>query len=178
MTVSQTAPSPGEHLLSTIAARLLAAVPPLPHDPWLYGTAPRPRALPSITDGLGDAIAALLECGALPPLSPVPGQLAALCARLNLSGHGTTTPPARDLPEPWLSVLTQYQQKETGTAPVRDGCAAAAVVLAELGGIQLTILGLPQLPGQHHRAHARQRPGMSHSLRAERTLFLATDMDM
>ncbi len=47
VTVSQTAPGPGEYLLSTIAARLLAAVPPLPRDPWLYGTAPQPRALPA-----------------------------------------------------------------------------------------------------------------------------------
>jgi hypothetical protein len=57
-------------------------------------------------------------------------------------GHGITTPPARDLPEPWLSVLTQYQHRDTGAAPVRDGCAAAAVALPELDGIQLTILGL------------------------------------
>jgi hypothetical protein len=142
VTIGQTAASPGEHLLSTIAARLLAAVPPLPHDPWLYGTAPRPRPLPGIADGLGDVITALQECGALPPHSPAPGQLAALCARLNVTGHGITTPPARDLPEPWLSVLTQYQHRETGTAPVRDGCAVAAVVLPELDGIQLTILGL------------------------------------
>ena len=140
--VSQTASSPGEHLLSTIAARLLAAVPPLPHDPWLYGTPPRPRPQPGITDGLGDVIAALQECGALPRHSPVPGQLATLCARLNVAGHGITTPPASDLPEPWLSVLTQYQNRETGAAPVRDGCAAAAAVLPELDGIQLTILGL------------------------------------
>ena len=142
VTVSQTAPSPGEHLLSTIAARLLAAVPPLPHDPWLYGTAPRPRPLPDITDGLGDVITALQECDALPRHSPVPGQLATLCARLNVAGHGITTPPARDLPEPWLSVLTQYRQGETGRAPARDGCAAATAVLPELDGIQLTILGL------------------------------------
>jgi hypothetical protein len=142
VTISQAPPSPGEHLLGTIAAGLLAAMAPLPHDPWLYGTAPRPRALPGITGWLGDVIAALQECGALPPLSPVPGQLATLCARLNLSGHGITTPPARDLPEPWLSVLTQYQHRDTGAAPVRDGCAAAAVVLPELDGIQLTILGL------------------------------------
>ena len=67
---------------------------------------------PSITGGLGDVMAALQERGALPPLSPVPGQLATLCARLNLSGHAITTPPGRDLPEPWLSVLTQYQQRE------------------------------------------------------------------
>jgi hypothetical protein len=142
VTVSQAAPSPGEHLLGTIAARLLAAVPPLPHDPWLYGTPPRPRPQPGITGGLGDVTAALQECGAMPRHSPVPGQLATLCARLNVAGHGITTPPASDLPEPWLSVLTQYQHRETGAAPVRDGCAAAAAVLPELGGIQLTILGL------------------------------------
>ena len=142
MTVSQTASSPGEHLLSTIAARLLAAMPPLPHDPWLYGTPPWPRPQPGITGGLGDVIAALQECGALPPLSPVPGQLATLCACLNVAGHGITTPPARHLPKPWLSVLTEYQNRETGAAPVRDGCAAAAAVLPELDGIQLTILGL------------------------------------
>jgi hypothetical protein len=140
--IGQTAASPGEHLLNTIAARLLAAVPPLPHDPWLYGTAPRPRPQPGITDGLGDVIAALQECDALPSHSPVPGQLATLCARLNVAGHGITTPPARDLPEPWLSALTQYRKREGGAAPVRDGCAAAVAVLPELDGIQLTILGL------------------------------------
>jgi len=141
VTIGQTAASPGEHLLSTIAARLLAAVPPLPHDPWLYGTAPRPEPLPGITGGLGDVIAALAECGALPRHSPVPGQLATLCARLNVTGHGITA-PARGLPEPWLSVLTQYQHRDTGAAPVPDGWAAAAAVLPDLDGIQLTILGL------------------------------------
>ena len=140
--VSQTASSPGEQLLHTIAARLLAAVPPRPHDPWLYGTTPRPAALPGLANGLGEVIAALQECAALPPLSPVPGQLAALCARLNVTGHGITTPPASGLPQPWHSVLTQYQHREAGTAPARNGYAAAAVVLPELHGIQLMILGL------------------------------------
>jgi hypothetical protein len=141
VTVTQPAFTPGEQLLNTIAARLLAAAPALPHDPWLYGTTPRPVPLASVADGLGDVIAALQDCGALSPLSPLPGQLAALCARLNVS-HGITAPPARDLPEPWLSVLAQYQQRETGSAPVRDGCAAATVVLPELDGIRLAILGL------------------------------------
>lgn len=142
VTVRKTALGPAEYLLHTIAARLLAAVPPLPHDPWLYGTAPRPRALPSITDELGDVIAALQECGALSPLSPVPGQLAALCAGLNVSGHGITAPPARDLPEPWLSVLAGYQRRKTRAAPACDGCAAAGVALPELDGIRLVVLGL------------------------------------
>ena len=140
--ISQTAPSPGEHLLDTIAARLLAAVPPRPHDLWLYGTAPRPAELPGIAGGLGEVIAALQEYGALPATSPVPGQLAALCARLNVTGHGITTPPASALPEPWLSVLTQYQHRQAGAAPARNGYAAAAVVLPELDEIQLMILGL------------------------------------
>ena len=39
-------------------------------------------------------------------------------------------------------MLTQYQHRDTGAAPARDGCAAAAAVLPELDGIQLTILGL------------------------------------
>ena len=117
-------------------------MPPLPHDPWLYPTGPRPTALTSITDGLGEIIAALLACGALSPLSPVPGQLAMLCARLNLSGHGITAPPAPGLPEPWHSVLAQYQQTQTSAAPVLDGFAAGAVVLPELDGIRLAILGL------------------------------------
>ena len=67
--VSQSASSPGEQLLNTIAARLLAAVPALPHDPWLYPTGRRPTALTSIADGLGDVMAALLACGALSPLT-------------------------------------------------------------------------------------------------------------
>jgi hypothetical protein len=142
VTVGQTAPGPGEHLLSTIAARRPAAVPPLLHDPWPYGTGPWPRPLPGITGGLGDVLAALQECGALPRHSPVPGQLPTLCARLNLTGHGITTPSARHLPEPWLSVLTRYQHRETRAAPVRDGGAAAAAVLPGRDEIQLTILGL------------------------------------
>jgi hypothetical protein len=83
-----------------------------------------------------------LACGALSPLSPLPGQLAALCARLNLSGHGITAPPAHELPELWLSVLTQYQQRQTSAALVHDGFAAGAIALPELDGIQLAILGV------------------------------------
>jgi hypothetical protein len=141
-TVTNTALSSAEYLLHTTAARLLAAVPLLPHDPWLYGTAPRPRTLTSITDELGSVTTALQECGALAPLSPVPGQLAALCAGLNVSGHGITAPPARDLPEPWLSVLARYRRRKASAARARGGCATAAIVLPELDGIRLAILGL------------------------------------
>jgi hypothetical protein len=67
--------------------------------------APGPGPPATAADGLGDVIAALRAAGALSPLSPVPGQLAALCARLHLTGHGITAPPARNLPGPWLSML-------------------------------------------------------------------------
>jgi hypothetical protein len=134
--------SPAEYLLHTMTARLLAAVPPPLYDPWLHPTGPRPRALSGITGELGDVIAALQECRALPRLSPVPGQLATVCAGLGVHGHGITAPPARDLPEPWMSLLACYRRRKTRTATERDGCAAAAVVLPELDGIRLSVLGL------------------------------------
>jgi hypothetical protein len=95
--------SPGDHLLHAVAARLLAQADltgfPLRHS------APRPGSLAPGGEGFGDVIAALQAAGALSPLSPVPGQFAALCARLHLTGHGITAPPARELPEPWLHML-------------------------------------------------------------------------
>ena len=140
-TVRKTALSPAEYLLHTIAARLLAAASSLPLD-----TPPvselTPGALTRLADELGDSIAALQACGALSPLSPVPGQLAALCAALNVDGHSITAPPAGDLPEPWRSLLAGYQRRKTRAAPARDACAAAAVLLPELDGIRLAILGL------------------------------------
>jgi Sigma-70, region 4 len=139
--------SPAEYLLHTMAARLLAGVPPPLYDPWLDPAGPRPRALPSIADELGDVTAALQECGALPPLSPVPGQLTTLCAALGIDGHGITAPPARDLPEPWLSLLACYRARKTRAAPPRDGYAAATAVLPELDGIRLAVLGLHNCQG-------------------------------
>ena len=143
VTASQATAGPGEHLLHAVAARLLAeaaAAPP--------GSRPGSRRSPPAgAHGLGDVIAALQAAGVLSPLNPVPGQLAALCARLDLAGHGITEPPARDLPEPWLSMLAYYQRRKTRAAPARDGCAAVAAVLAELDGVTLAILGLHNCAG-------------------------------
>ena len=140
-TVRKTALSPAEYLLHTIAARLLAAASSVPQD-----TPPvselTPGALTRLADGLGDSIAALQACGAVSPLSTVPGQLAALCAGLNVGGHGITASPARDLPEPWLSLLACYRRRKTRAAPAREGCAVVAAVLPDLDGIRLAILGL------------------------------------
>ena len=62
--------------------------------------------------------------------------------RVSVSGHGITAPPARDLPEPSLSVLAHSPPQEHQDGPARDGCAAAAVAFPELDGIRLAILGL------------------------------------
>ena len=61
--------------------------------------------------------------------------------RVSVSGHGITAPPARDLPEPWLSMIAHSPQ-EHQDGPARDGCAAATVAFPELDGIRLAILGL------------------------------------
>ena len=136
VTASQTTAGPGEHLLHAVAARLLAEA-----------ASPQPGSPSADAHGLGDIIAALQAAGALSALNPLPGELAALCARLDLAGHGITEPPARDLPEPWLSMLAHYQRRKTRAAPARDGCAAVAAVLAELDGITLAILGLHNCAG-------------------------------
>ena len=138
--------SPGEHLLHAVAARLLAAGA-VPAGTGPGPAVPEPGPPPSAADGLGDLVAALQAAGALSRLSPVPGQLAALCARLNAGGHGITEPPARDLPEPWLSMLAHYHYRKTRATPARDGCAAAAAVLPDLDGITLAILGLHNCQG-------------------------------
>ncbi|HEV3288184.1 MAG TPA: hypothetical protein VG123_04250 [Streptosporangiaceae bacterium] len=139
--------SPGEHLLHAVAARLLAAGP-IPAGTGPGPAAPEPGPLSAAADELGDVIAALQTAGALSRLSPVPGQLAALCARLNAGSHGITESPAADLPEPWLSMLAHYQRSKTRAAPAGDGCAAAAAVLADLDGITLAILGLHNCQGR------------------------------
>ena len=148
VTAREAGTSPGEHLLHHMAIRLLLLALAFPHEIRLHPAVPPPEPFSCVADGLGDAIAALQACGALSPLSPVPGQLAALCASLDVSGHGITAPPARQLPEPWLSMLAHYRRRKPDQALGRDGCAAAAVALPELDGIRLAILGLHNSDGR------------------------------
>ena len=147
VTVSEAGTSPGEHLLNHMAARLLLLALAFPHEIRLHPAVPRPEPFSCLADGLGDAIAALQACGALSPLSPVPGQLTALCANLNIRGHGITTPPARELPGSWLSMLAHYRRRKPEQAQGCDGCAAAAVAFPELEGIRLALLGLHNFDG-------------------------------
>jgi len=147
VTVREAGTSPGEHLLHQMAIRLLLLALAFPHELRLHPAVPAPEPFACVADGLGDAITALQACGALSPLSPVPGQLAALCANLDVTGHGITARPARHLPAPWLSMLAHYHRRKPEQATGRDGCAAAAVALPELDGIRLAILGLHNADG-------------------------------
>ena len=99
VTIARTATSPGELMLDVIAARILAtvAVPPAGRGP--VTASPDLRAF--IGSKPGDITAAMLAAGALSPASALPGQLAGLCERLGLPGHGITAPPAAVLPAPW-----------------------------------------------------------------------------
>ena len=139
--------SPGEHLLNLLAVRLLTIAPEFPHDLRLQLAAVSPGPLSNAAAGLGDVIAALEAADVLSPLSPVPGRLAALCASLRVSGHGITAPPARDLPEPWLSMLAHYHRRRTDASAARDGSAPVAVDLPELDGVRLTLLALGNSEG-------------------------------
>jgi hypothetical protein len=141
VTVTRNATSPGELLLDVIAARILtwAASPP--------GNAGQPAAANAdlralVGDGPGDIVAALYAAGALSPASRVPSQLAGLCARLGIPGHGITAPPGNDLPERWRSMLTSYHRREPQAGPAPGILAATAAKLPELDGAQITILGL------------------------------------
>jgi hypothetical protein len=144
VTVTRTATSPGEVILDAIAARILTTAPiPSPGKPGEPVTASADlRAY--IGSKPGDITAAMLAVGALSPASPVPGQLAALCERLGIPGHGIAAPPAADLPEPWQSMLTQRRPPPASLTP--GSWLTAVAELPELDGTQLTILGL------HHGA--------------------------
>jgi len=62
--------------------------------------------------------------------------------RVSVSGHSITAPPARDLPEPSLSMLAHSHHRNTRAGPARDGCAAVTIAFPELDGIRLAIPGL------------------------------------
>ena len=134
--VDETGLSAGEHLLNQSAERLLVNSLHLSFDPR--------RKPDDMVTWLGDVMAALEAAGTLSPVSPVPGQVAALCARLGITRHGITAPPARHLPQLWLSLLA-YQHRKPDPPPAWNGFAAVAAALPELNGITLTLLGVLSL---------------------------------
>jgi hypothetical protein len=139
--VTPTAHSPGELLLDVIAARILRSVAYRSRDTPGPPTASADlRAY--IGDGPGHVVDALHAADVLPPDSRVPGQLAGLCARLGIDGHGIGAPPDGDLPERWHSMLTPPRRREPQT-PFAPGILAATVAeLPEPDGARLAIVGL------------------------------------
>jgi hypothetical protein len=142
LTVTPAAHSPGELLLDVIAARILSLVTPFAHDNPRQLMAAGAELRAFVGDGPGQLVAVLHGAGVLPPDSPVPGQLAGLCARLGIDGHGITAPPNEDLPERWARVLTPPSRREAWTPPAPSLLAAAAAELPELDGARITIMGL------------------------------------
>jgi hypothetical protein len=134
--------SSGELLLVLLAERLLTAVSDYPQSRWRQQPGMISPALRGMAAGLGAIVAALEAADVLSPLSPVPARLATLCASLGIPEHGITAPPARRLPEPWLSVLAHYQRRKPDLVPLVEGYAAMTAALPELDGIRLTLLGL------------------------------------
>ena len=140
ITVTRNARSPGELLLDAIAARILTAVAPFSQNNPGQPAAASTDLRAFIGDGPGHIVAALHAAGVLPSGSPVPGQLAGLCARLGINGHGITAPPAGGLPEQWQSMLTRRREPQAPPAP---GILAATVAeLPELDGAKIAIAGL------------------------------------
>lgn len=138
--------SAGEQMLTVFADRLLMVAGE--HGPDLRRTSYARAPLHAMTAGLGDVVAALEAAEVLPPHSVVPGQLAALCASLSVTGHGLTAPPGPELPERWLSLLSHYQRRKPDTAPAREGHAPLAVAFPEFDGMRLALLGLHNTDGQ------------------------------
>jgi hypothetical protein len=134
--VRRTGLSRGEHLLNTIADQLLSVGTDVTQEFRAQGP------YTSLATGLGEIVAALEAADVLSPLSPIPGRLATLCASLRVRGHGITAPPARDLPEPWLSVLAHYHRRKPEAAPTRSSYATIGLALPELDGIRLALGGL------------------------------------
>ena len=142
ITVTPTAYRPGELLLDVIAARILGLVTPFspdnPGQPMSAGADLRAF----VGDRPGQIVAVLHAAGVLPPDSPAPGQLAGLCTRLGIDGHGIGAPPNEDLPERWQSLLSPTPGHKR-RAPFAPGVLTTAVgELPELDGVQITILGL------------------------------------
>ena len=119
ITVTPATGSPGELLLTDIAAGFLALASP--EQVPLHLSAARPGPLSQVADGLADIIAALQAAAALSPASRLPSQLAGLCARLGISGHGIAAPPIGDLPEAWRNLLTYCRHRTPERAPFPAG---------------------------------------------------------
>jgi hypothetical protein len=132
-TTAPVAVPPGERLLILEAERILAST-----DARGPAQGPTP----------GEIITVLTETGAIAADSPVPGQVAALCHRLSVAGHGITVRPAAQIPAPWASVLAHRDAPTPADAP--DAFAPLACVLPGVDGARFALAGLSTAAGESH----------------------------
>jgi len=132
MAVESVATGPGDRLLLLEGEHILAT-----------GDARGPAE----GTGPGEIITVLTEAGAIAAGSQVPGQLAALCQRLGVAGHGITVPAAGEIPAPWASVLAHRDAPEPAGG---DVLVPLACVLPEMDGTRLVLAGLSTAAGKSH----------------------------
>jgi hypothetical protein len=128
------AASPGERLLLLEAERVLAE-------------AINARGRLGDPDP-GEIVTVLTEAGVIAADSPVPGQVAALCRRLDAARPGIAAPPAADIPAEWASVLARRDAPARGTCP--EVFAPLAAVLPDVDGTRFALAGLSSAAGASH----------------------------
>ncbi|MGH3205459.1 MAG: hypothetical protein ACRDP5_25925 [Streptosporangiaceae bacterium] len=120
---------PGERVLTLAAERILASA-------W-------DQDGPSVDARLDETITVLIAAGALPVDSPVPGQLAALCRRLEVPGAPVSAAPAVDLPARWAEVLPG---ESPGAGP--EWFVPLGPAVADLADARFVLAGLATAGGQ------------------------------
>jgi hypothetical protein len=126
--------APGEHLLAAEAETIMASA-------WdAQGPASDRR--------LGELIRLLADAGAIAADSETPGQLAALCERLGLTGHGISAAPAAQLPGRWASVLAQ--RGAASACPHQEISAPLGTLLPDVEGTRFALTGLTSAAGESY----------------------------
>lgn len=124
--------APGEQLLAAEAEAIMASAwdPQGPAADWR----------------LGELITVLAGAGVIAADSKTPGQLAALCERLGIAGHGIAAEPAAQLPGHWASVLAQRD-----AAPAyQEIFAPLGALLPDIEGTRFALAGLTSAAGESY----------------------------
>jgi hypothetical protein len=135
VTIEQTpGAAPGEHLLAAEAEAIMASA-------W-------DARGPEDDRRLGELIRLLADAGAIAADSETPGQLAALCERLGITGHGILAVPAAQLPGRWASVLAQRDAAPAGRH--QEISAPLATLLPDIEGTRFALTGLTSAAGESY----------------------------
>lgn len=145
---------PGERMLAEAAERILVGA-------WEDSG---PRADPR----LGELITVLAAAGAIAADSAIAGQLAALCQRLGVSGHGIIVPAAAQIPDRWAEVLPPGLAGPAGPAagpgPGPEWFVPLGPAAADADGTRFAFAGLTTAAGQSflHVVATGLRPMLAH----------------